>query len=74
MAVSEEQMSFEVAMKSLEEAVRQLESGELPLAESIVRYKTAMDLVLFCRKQLDEAELQIEQLSAKLDGGPGLPE
>lgn len=59
---SNSDLTFESAMKQLEETVRKLETGELPLSESIERYKSAMQLVQFCRKQLDDAELQIEQL------------
>ncbi len=55
-------LTFESAMQQLEKTVRELESGELPLSESIERYKLAMQLVQFCRQQLDGAELQIEQL------------
>lgn len=55
-------LTFEAAMKALEETVRKLESGELPLGESIERYKQAMQLVQYCRTQLDKAELEIEQL------------
>lgn len=55
-------LTFEDAMKCLEDTVRKLESGELPLSDSIERYRDAMQLVQFCRTQLDQAELQIEQL------------
>lgn len=55
-------LTFEAAMKALEETVRKLESGELPLNEAIERYKQAMQLVQYCRTQLDRAELEIEQL------------
>lgn len=55
-------LTFETAMKRLEETVRKLESGELSLSEAIERYKEAMQLVQFCRGQLDRAELEIEQL------------
>ncbi len=64
-------LTFESALRKLEEAVRQLESGELSLTDSIERYKESMQLVAFCRQQLDAAEFQIEQL---VDGqnGPAL--
>ncbi|KPV43260.1 hypothetical protein AN477_13550 [Alicyclobacillus ferrooxydans] len=55
-------LTFEQAMKQLEETVRKLESGDLPLGESIDQYKQAMSLVQFCRQQLDKAELEIVQL------------
>ncbi|MCL6548656.1 MAG: exodeoxyribonuclease VII small subunit [Alicyclobacillus sp.] len=54
--------TFESAMKALEETVKKLESGELSLTESIERYKQAMQLVQFCRQQLDQAEQEIERL------------
>jgi exodeoxyribonuclease VII small subunit len=59
---SNQDLTFEVAMKRLEETVRKLETGELSLSDSIERYKEAMELVQFCRKQLNDAELEIEQL------------
>ncbi|QQE81299.1 exodeoxyribonuclease VII small subunit [Alicyclobacillus sp. SO9] len=49
-------------MQSLEETIKKLESGDLPLSESIEQYKTSMQLVQYCRKQLNQAELEIEQL------------
>lgn len=61
-------LTFESALKQLEDAVRQLESGELTLTDSIERYKESMQLVAFCRQQLDSAEFQIEQL---VDGQNG---
>lgn len=64
-------LTFEDAMKQLEETVRLLESGELPLEQSIERYRQSMQLVLFCRQQLDRAEFQIEQLTEE-QGQPSL--
>ncbi|MCL6593395.1 MAG: exodeoxyribonuclease VII small subunit [Alicyclobacillus sp.] len=61
-------LTFEAAMQRLEECVRRLESGELPLSESIDVYKQAMQLVQFCRQQLDKAELEIEQLLGEETG------
>jgi exodeoxyribonuclease VII small subunit len=55
-------LTFELALKQLEDTVRKLEAGELPLSESIERYKESMQLVQYCRQQLDAAEFQIEQL------------
>ena len=63
-------LTFEQAMRELEETVKVLESGELGLSDSIERYRQAMSLVQFCRKELDRAQLQIEQLS---DDGSATP-
>ena len=60
---SNSDLTFEEAMKKLEEIVKHLESGELPLSESIAAYKESLTLVQFCRQQLDKAEFEIEQLS-----------
>ncbi|MFB5191154.1 exodeoxyribonuclease VII small subunit [Alicyclobacillus fastidiosus] len=60
---SKPDLTFEEAMKKLEDIVRQLESGSLPLAESLDRYQESMHLVKFCREQLDKAEFKLEQLS-----------
>lgn len=60
---SSQNLTFEAALKRLEETVRKLESGELSLSESIERYKESMELVKLCREQLDRAELEIAQLT-----------
>lgn len=58
-------LTFEEALKQLEETVRKLEAGELPLGESIEQYKLTMRLVQHCRQQLDKAELEIRELTAE---------
>lgn len=64
---SKPDLTFEQAMQKLEETVRKLESGELSLTDSIEQYKQSMTLVQFCRKQLDEAEFEIEKLLERDD-------
>ncbi|EJY55910.1 exodeoxyribonuclease VII, small subunit [Alicyclobacillus hesperidum URH17-3-68] len=56
-------LTFEQAMQRLEEIVRKLEAGDLPLDASIRAYEESMRLVAFCREQLDKAEFQLEQLT-----------
>lgn len=68
MPENNQDLTFEQAMKRLEEIVRKLETGELSLTDSIERYKEAMHLVQFCRGQLDQAELEIEQLVVDSQG------
>lgn len=58
--------TFEQAMRWLEEIVRQLEAGDLPLDASIRAYEESMRLVKFCREQLDKAEFQLEKLGQEL--------
>lgn len=58
-----EAMSFEQAYSTLEETVRQLEAGNLPLAESLALYERGMALAKHCGVQLDQAELSIQRLT-----------
>jgi exodeoxyribonuclease VII small subunit len=53
-------MTFEAAMKRLEEIVQRLERGELPLEESLSLYEEGIRLSRLCHTRLDEAEGRIE--------------
>lgn len=56
-------MSFEDALKNLEEIVKKLESGDISLDESLKLYEEAMKLSRICNKTLEEAKLKITELS-----------
>jgi exodeoxyribonuclease VII small subunit len=60
--------SFETALKNLETAVEQLESGELTLDEALKVFSTGVKQAESCRKSLQKVELQVEQLIQKEDG------
>ncbi|OZS78800.1 exodeoxyribonuclease VII small subunit [Tetzosporium hominis] len=53
--------TFEEAMKQLEEIVRRLEQGDVPLEESIDLYKQGMELSAQCSAKLQQAEKQLVQ-------------
>ena len=55
-------LTFEQAFAELEEAVRALERGDLPLEESLALYERGQELAAYCAKLLDEAELKITQI------------
>ena len=59
---------FESAMKRLEEIVKILESGELPLATLLEMYEEGVKLQNFCQEKLDEAERKVEILVRKSEG------
>ncbi|HUV37880.1 MAG TPA: exodeoxyribonuclease VII small subunit [Patescibacteria group bacterium] len=63
-------MTFEDAAGRLEEIVRRLEEGEVPLEESIKLYEEGMKLGTMCRRILDEAEQRIQKLSSEIEGEP----
>jgi exodeoxyribonuclease VII small subunit len=61
-------MSFEDALKALEEVVRRLESGDTPLEQSIDLYSRGDALRAHCQARLDAASARIEAIIAGPDG------
>ena len=57
-----ESLTFEQAFAELEESVRTLEKGDLPLEESLTLFERGQQLAAYCGKMLDSAELKIEQV------------
>lgn len=62
------QMSFEQALKALEDVVRRLETGEVALEESIDLYERGETLRKLCQARLDAAQARIEKIVAGPDG------
>lgn len=63
-------LSFEEALKDLENVVRRLESGDAPLDESIDLYARGDALRAHCQARLDAAQARIEAIVADRDGKP----
>lgn len=63
-------LSFEDALRALETIVRQLESGDVPLEDSISLYERGETLRQHCQKRLDAAQARIERIVAGPDGTP----
>jgi exodeoxyribonuclease VII small subunit len=61
-------LSFEDALRALEDVVRRLESGETPLEESIDLYTRGDALRAHCQARLDSAQARIEAIVAGADG------
>lgn len=64
------EMSFEQAMKELEQVVGRLERGDVALDESIALYERGAMLKKRCEEKLKEAE---EKVAAITLGGDGQP-
>jgi exodeoxyribonuclease VII small subunit len=54
--------SFEAALAELEALVGRMESGELPLAESLAAYKRGAELLAHCQAALKDAQQQVQVL------------
>jgi len=63
-------MSFEEAMKALEQVVSQLERGEVPLDQSIALYERGAGLKARCAALLKEAEERVEKITLGEGGVP----
>ena len=65
-----EQMSFEDALSELETVVGQLESGQVPLEQSIALYEKGASLKAHCEAKLAAAEEKVAQITLSKDGQP----
>jgi exodeoxyribonuclease VII small subunit len=53
---------FEEALKKLEELVKNMESGDLTLDDSLKAFEEGIRLIRFCTGKLDETERRVEIL------------
>ncbi|MGA0597279.1 exodeoxyribonuclease VII small subunit [Enterovirga sp. CN4-39] len=63
-------LPFEKALAELEDIVRQLEGGRVPLEESIAIYERGEVLKRHCEGLLKRAEARIERITLGPDGRP----
>lgn len=59
-----ESLTFEDALRQLEERVRDLERGDVPLERALALYEEGVALVRACHDRLDAADKRIVELSA----------
>lgn len=63
-------MSFEQSMQRLEQIVRTMERGDVPLEESLKLFEEGTALVRQCNALLERAEMQVRQVMKGPDGTP----
>lgn len=68
--MSEKNPTFEENMQRLEQIVRAMERGDVPLEESLKLFQEGTELVRKCGKILDDAQLQVKMITAATDGKP----
>ncbi len=64
------ELSFEAAMAELEQVVGRLETGDVPLEDSIKLYERGAALKARCEDKLKEAEEKVSQITLGADGAP----
>lgn len=70
--MNQQNTSFESNMQCLEQIVRALERGDVPLEESLKLFQEGTALVRDCGKLLDDAQLQVQKVLTAADGTPVL--
>ena len=66
--------AFESNMQRLEQIVRAMERGDVPLEESLKLFQEGTDLVRSCNQLLDDAQLQVEKVVKGPEGAPTFEE
>ena len=65
-----EKMSFEQSLQRLDEIVRHLEKGDLPLSDSLALFEEGTGLLTSCSKMLESAEQKVVKLRKGADRQP----
>lgn len=68
--MASKKMNFEQSLYRLEEIVKHLENGDMPLADSLKLFEEGTGLIAACGKMLDEAEQTVAKLKKGTDGQP----
>ena len=68
--MNQKNKTFEESMQRLEQIVRAMERGDVPLDESLKLFREGTQLVRNCEKLLDDAQLQVNKIAAAVDGSP----
>ena len=68
--MAKKQLSFEEAMKRLDEIVRGLAKGDVTLNDSMALFEEGTALIRRCTEMLDSAEQQVVRLKKGEDGAP----
>lgn len=60
-------MNFERSIENIDKIIEKLSEGSVPLEEAIELYKSGVDQLSECKKQLDEAERSVMKISEAVD-------
>ena len=65
---NKEEQKFEEALAEIDSIVSKLESGELPLDETLQMFQRGMELINFCSNKLDVVDEKLKTLMEGADG------
>lgn len=60
--------NFEQSLKDLENIVKELETGDIPIEKALKRFEEGMALSKHCGRILDETEKKVSQLIQNNEG------
>lgn len=69
-AVDLAKLSFEDAMKQLEEIIQKMDSAEVKLEDAVTLYEKGMALKKVCEEKLQGAKLKVEKITLSPNGTP----
>ena len=61
------ELTFEQAVVELEEIIKKLEVGKMPLEDAVKAFERGSELKKICEEKLKNAQLKIEMLSEKAE-------
>ncbi len=56
---------FEDALEKLEDIVRKMEAGEMPLDDALKSFEEGIKLIRFCSSKLEDTQRRVEMLLEK---------
>lgn len=68
--MAKQKLTFEASMQRLDEIVKQLEKGDVPLDALLALFEEGSHLLTICNEMLDTAEQKVVQLKKGNDGAP----
>lgn len=69
--MSQPAIGFETTLRELEDRVRRLEAGDVPLEDALKLFEEGVSLARACHEQLEAAE---QRVAALVRGGAGIEE
>ena len=63
-------LSYEQSIAKLDDIVRSMERGDVPLEQALKLFEEGASLIASCNKMLDEAEQMVVKLKKGPDGYP----